>query len=239
MPVITLQGIKNSTGATSLTAGLGWALHKQNASVLVIDLSKENFLRLHFNLAYEQPRGWARAVMDGSSWQSSAFRYTSVLDFLPFGKTINTEHDRLKKEFDWNSDFWQTNIAGLLAGQKYDWILVDVPAGASLNNAGNNLCIINPDLTCHIRLQEEKDSQPRALLMNKYNPASKLQKDMYLLWQDTLPNLLPVTIHQDEAMAESFAVKRPVGEYGSNSVAAGELTALADWCRSNFSEPVT
>nr|CBX72322.1 hypothetical protein YEW_LO49410 [Yersinia enterocolitica W22703] len=69
MPVLALQGIRGGIGTTSVIAALAWALQQLDESVLVIDFSPDNLLRLHFNMHFEQSRGWARAEVDGEGWQ--------------------------------------------------------------------------------------------------------------------------------------------------------------------------
>ncbi len=86
MPVIALQGLRGGMGTTSVTAALAWALQQLGESVLAIDFTPDNLLRLHFNTPFELARGWARAEQDGGGWQEGALRYCENLDFLPFGR---------------------------------------------------------------------------------------------------------------------------------------------------------
>lgn len=67
MPVIAMQGIRGGVGATSLTAGLSWALEQLGEPVLSIDFSADNLLRFHFNMPAHSTRGWARAELDGDA----------------------------------------------------------------------------------------------------------------------------------------------------------------------------
>ncbi len=62
MTVLALQGVRGGVGTTSLTAALGWALHQLGESVLVIDASPDNLLRLSFNIDFDHADGWARAA---------------------------------------------------------------------------------------------------------------------------------------------------------------------------------
>jgi cellulose biosynthesis protein BcsQ len=68
MPVLALQGIRGGVGTTSVAAALAWALQQLKESVLVIDFSPDNLLRLHFNMPFDQPRGWAKAEIAGEGW---------------------------------------------------------------------------------------------------------------------------------------------------------------------------
>lgn len=50
------------------------------------------------------------------------------------------------------------------------------------------------------------------LLINRFEPASQLQRDMLLLWQNHFgKHLLPIHLHADEAMAEALAKREPAG----------------------------
>ncbi|CNG61253.1 cellulose synthase [Yersinia enterocolitica] len=67
MPVLALQGIRGGIGTTSVIAALAWALQQLDESVLVIDFSPDNLLRLHFNMHFEQSRGGL-----GLKWMAKA-----------------------------------------------------------------------------------------------------------------------------------------------------------------------
>ncbi len=86
MAVLGLQGIRGGVGTTSVTAALGWALQLLGDTVLVIDACPDNLLRLSFNVEFDLPQGWARAVLDGQDWRDAGLRYTSQLDVLHFGR---------------------------------------------------------------------------------------------------------------------------------------------------------
>lgn len=237
MPVIALQGIRGGTGSTSVVSGLAFALQQLGESVLLIDFSPDNLLRLHFNMPFAQSRGWARALVDGIPWQEGAMRYTKLLDFLPFGRTSQKERIDLEAtKYPPEADFWQLNLSLLTASKKYRWILLDIPANDSvltqhaLSLTKQIIGVLNPDISCHVRLHQQELKGHRYYLINQYNAAYQLQRDLLQLWQYTIPDLLPLLIHRDEAIAEAFAVKQPLGEYGSNSLAAQELRTLANWC---------
>lgn len=107
MPVIALQGIRGGIGVTSIAAGLGWALAQLNESVLVIDFTADNLLRLHFNMPFEQAGGWARSYQDNGDWSESIHSYNKYLSYLPFGKITQPERINLENEFQKNPDFWK------------------------------------------------------------------------------------------------------------------------------------
>ncbi|MFO6298073.1 cellulose biosynthesis protein BcsQ [Rahnella selenatireducens] len=230
MAVIALQGFRGGTGTTSVTAALAWGLAQLNEKVLVIDFSPENLLRLHFGMPFTQPRGWHSAFNAGEPWQKSAMRYHSHLDFLPYGN-IGPESDHEQSgtapEFDWIKAITQLKNSGV-----YDWILIDSPAADPLPAqaiADSTLVLLHADSQSHIRLHQRALPANGRYLVNQFVPSSQLQQDILLLWQETLPTMIPVILHRDEAMAESLAAKQPVGEWKGNSKISREINTLANW----------
>ncbi|HEI6848356.1 TPA: cellulose synthase operon protein YhjQ [Yersinia enterocolitica] len=242
MPVLALQGVRGGIGTTSVTAALAWALQQLDESVLVIDFSLDNLLRLHFNMSFEQSRGWARAEVDGEGWQQGAMRYTEKLDFLPFGQLTQTENEQLSASLQQHPRQWQENLSRLLANASYRWILLDIPAGDStftrqaLALADQTLILIHADASCHIRLHQQNLPAGCHFLLNQFSASSRLQQDLHQLWLQSLDSLLPIFIHRDEAMAEALAAKQPLGEYSAQSLAAEEVMTLANWCLINAAE---
>ncbi|EKN3957321.1 cellulose biosynthesis protein BcsQ [Yersinia enterocolitica] len=242
MPVLALQGVRGGIGTTSVTAALAWALQQLDESVLVIDFSPDNLLRLHFNMSFEQSRGWVRAEVDGEGWQQGAMRYTEKLDFLPFGQLTQTENEQLSASLQQHPRQWQENLSRLLANASYRWILLDIPAGDSaftrqaLALADQTLILIHADASCHIRLHQQNLPAGCHFLLNQFSASSRLQQDLHQLWLQSLDSLLPIFIHRDEAMAEALAAKQPLGEYSAQSLAAEEVMTLANWCLINAAE---
>lgn len=242
MPVIALQGLRGGAGATSLTAAFAWALHKLGESVIAIDLSPDNQLRLHFNTAPEHPRGWLRAALGHQPWQQSALRYAEGLDFIPCGQLSDDEHMAFVREPLIYSQAWTAQLAELK--QSYQWVLLDVPAGETLwtrtmlQHAHRIITVVVPDANCHIRLHQQRFTPDNLFLLNQFSPVSKSQQDLHQLWLSSLQNLIPLHIHRDEAVAEALLSKQPFGEYRPQSLAAEEIITLANWALINLREQV-
>ncbi|QPT12622.1 cellulose synthase operon protein YhjQ [Serratia rubidaea] len=232
MPVIALQGMRGGIGTTSLTAALAWAFQQLGESVLAIDCSADNLLRLHFNTPFALARGWARAELDDGDWRQGAMRYSENLDFLPFGRLSDAERRNLQQ----SPTPWREKIRQLQDAGRYRWILLDVPAGddaparQALDAADRAFVLLTPDANCHARLHQQPLPEHGHFLINHYNPHSQLQQDLHQLWLQSLHNLLPVMVHRDEALAEAPAMKQPLGEYRPESLAADEILTLANWC---------
>ncbi|MFU8944516.1 cellulose synthase operon protein YhjQ/BcsQ, partial [Klebsiella pneumoniae] len=157
---------------------------------------------------------------------------------LPFGQLSAGERE--------NVDQLQPTLGAIaeavqqLQGQ-YRWLLLDLPAGYSpltrelLTLCDRSLVVVHPDANSHIRLHQQPLPANGDILINDLRVGSQLQEDLYQLWLESQPRILPVTIHRDEAMAECLAAKQPLGEYRQDSLAAEEVLTLANWCLIHYS----
>jgi cellulose synthase operon protein YhjQ len=239
MAIIGLQGLRGGVGTTSITAALGWALQQLGESVLVVDASPDNLLRLNFNIDFAQNGGWARALLDNHNWHDTAWRYTTHLDVLPFGQLQPDERETFSSLETALGQF-SHSLAELKSSGRYRWILVDLPYGYDpltrqlLSQIDNVLTVVKPDTNCHTRLHQQTLPPSSNILVNYLLVASQLQDDIYQLWLQSQRSMIPIVIHRDEAVAESSAMKQPLGEYRPGSLAAEELMTLANWCLLNL-----
>lgn len=239
MAIIGLQGIRGGVGTTSITAALAWTLHQLGESVLVVDASCDNMLRLFFDIKINRSEGWARATLDNQNWQESAWRYAPSLDILPFGSLNESEKKSLFNDLILCNKFNQY-LTILKDSQRYKWILIDFPffpAGVTsvwLSQLDGKINIAQPDANCHIRICQQPLDPQNFLLVNGLQVTSQLQNDIYQLWCHTQQTIIPVALHADEAMAESCAMKKPLGEYSPHALIAEEVMTLANWCLINL-----
>ena len=75
---LSLRGLRGGVGTSSVLAAVGYALHRLGERVLMIDMCPENLLRLHFNLATAEKRGWARGMLDGEDWYDQAWSLAPI-----------------------------------------------------------------------------------------------------------------------------------------------------------------
>jgi cellulose synthase operon protein YhjQ len=241
MAIIGLQGVRGGVGTTSVTAALGWALQQLGETVLVVDASPDNLLRLHFNIDFAQGGGWARALLDNRSWRDAGWQYTTHLDVLPFGRLLPAERE-MPSSFAAALGHFSSSLEELKSSGRYQWILVDLPYGYDLltrrllGQIDNVLTLVTPDTNCHTRLHQQTLPSPSHVLVNALLVASQLQDDIYQLWLQSQRSMLPIVIHRDEAFAEASAMKQPLGEYLPGSLAAQEVMTLANWCLLNFAK---
>jgi len=239
MAVIGLQGLRGGVGTTSITAALGWSLQQLGESVLVVDASPDNLLRLYFNIDFAESGGWARALLDNRDWHSAAWSYTTHLDVLPFGQLTGSERESFTFLEKALGDF-SNALEELKASGRYQWILVDLPYGHGsltrqlLSQIDHLITVAKPDTNCHTRLHQQTLPRGSLLLVNYLLVASQLQDDIYQLWLQSQRSMIPIVLHRDEAMAESAASKQPLGEYRPDSLVAQEIMTLANWCLLRF-----
>ncbi|BEH70977.1 cellulose biosynthesis protein BcsQ [Edwardsiella tarda] len=232
MTIVALQGLHGGVGTTSTAAALGWALHRLGKRVLVVDATPDDQLAMHFNLPLSERGGWASACLAGGAWQETAWRYAQGLDFLPFGAVAADQLPRLAASLHHSEGL----SAFTLLRDAYDWIVLDIGSGEHAltrqMTAWSELLIVLAlaEANCHLRLHRQALPRDAHLLITQLLPSSVLQEDIYLLWQQTLPALIPLVLHRDEAMAEAAASKQLVGEFAPHSLVAQEITSLAAWC---------
>ncbi|MBB3141016.1 cellulose biosynthesis protein BcsQ [Halomonas organivorans] len=234
MNVVAVQGLRGGTGASSVVAGLAEALSQAGEAVLCIDMDPRNLLRLHFNHAWEDTRGWARARQEGDAWHEPAFVLGSQLHFLPHGLLDATDHQQCDSRDD-DPGIWQQRLAALEA-DAYRWVLIDVPAHAhdtqrqARRAADTWLVVAQADPACHALLEAHTVSVGEYLLINRLAARSALQGDLHALWQRQHGDwLVPLSIHRDEAMFEALAHKRGVVSHRPNSLASQDIHRLAAW----------
>ena len=91
MNVMTLQGLKGGVGTTTVTANLAAAINAQGLPVLVIDLSPQNSLRLHFSMDINDARGISTQIQAGLPWHEAAYVNENGVTFVPFGQDVGDE----------------------------------------------------------------------------------------------------------------------------------------------------
>lgn len=232
MTALSLRGLRGGVGSTSLLAATGQALHSLGERVLLVDMCPENLLRLHFNVGVNERAGWARAMVDGLDWHTQAWTVEPGLSLLPYGRLKWAEQDQVEQRLRHEPELWRRRQAALAA--QFDWILFDVPlrlpGHARVGPCAMRLLIVEADAACQVLLQQQEE-EGEQLLINRFDPASQLQRDLLLIWRKQFgERLLPLNIHQDEAMREALAFKKPVGAYAEASLAAQDVQSLATWC---------
>lgn len=236
--IVAIQGIRGGCGATSVCASLAWALAQQEHSVLVVDFSFTNLLRLSFNQPYEENNGWALNITR-QAVPMNAINYAKGIDYLPFGlfdnKTLSSFNNWLIEQKHRRPNRLPDEMS-FLSFSPYDWILIDCSSTlSSLTELAHalvdiNIFTLNADLACQVLLKQKTLPTNSYFLLNRFMATSLLQQDISHVWQQSLAGFIPVILHSDEALAEALALKKPVGESHPHSLISQDINKLAEWC---------
>lgn len=235
MKSIVFCGVRGGTGTTSTMAAVSLALHALDEKVLMIDLAPSNLLSLHFGGSPSATQGWARALVDGRPWQEAAAELQPGLHMLPFGLLSPAERLRAPQL---PRLLWQSGNSPLASMQaEYSVVLFDLPSSEMANSSvmlRSDLQIVTTEAdpaSCALLAQLPPDKR-RHYLITRYDPISRVQRDIRLLWQSRLgASLLPQVMHRDASMVEALCSKAPVGRYRPESLAAQDAQHIAAWCQ--------
>lgn len=234
MTCVAFRGLRGGAGTTSTVAATGAALHSIGVKVLLIDLSPENLLHLHFGMSYIDRRGWSRSLLDGNSWHEAISEIQPGLDLLPFGVLTLAERSGSSPTLRALPPVWTEHLATLTS--RYDMVLIDMPASEQnawplISDYGLRIVTMEADPASFALLASLPRRTYHYCLITRYDPLSRLQRDIRLLWQGQLGDvLIRQVMHRDESMAEALGQKQPVGSYCPDSLAARDASSLASWC---------
>lgn len=249
MRILSIQGIHAGVGASTLVANVARMLHELNQDILVFDLNPNNMLRLHFNMDWQDGRGWAANVCEGKSWHEAAFLCEQGVHFLPFGRVDDPKYQRLM------TDGLQGNgladYLEALALPDETWVLLNVPSDLNvlsrqaLKLSLITLRVLEPSVTCLAQLAESMQSayfqsdveldNKTLYVVNKLMLGSEIDQEMALIFKHRLAKKrLPVNIHFDEHVKEAFAHQTTLNAYVPESASAHEFRAVAVWLMGYF-----
>lgn len=229
MTSLALHGVRGGLGRSALLAALGYALHGMGERVLLIDLCPGNLLGLHFNLPLDSSDGWALAEREGRSFSDALYEVLDGLCLLPYGDLPGNARPLVP-----DAQAWRARRAQL--AEHFDWLLFDLPQ-LPADTAGDNIetdvqvLVAEAEMASHLLLGRRPVEHYDMLLVNRYDPASRLQSDLLMVWRDLFRDRLPIqVVHRDEAFLEALACKAPLGLYAPQSLACRDVQSLAVRC---------
>jgi cellulose synthase operon protein YhjQ len=228
MTSLALHGVRGGLGRSALLAALGYALQEVGERVLLIDLCPDNLLGLHFNLPLDTREGWALAEREGRPCTDVVYEVLDGLWLMPFGALPADAPQRAADAAAW--DARQVELA-----KHFDWLLFDVPQWPADVAAGVEtdvrVLVAEAEMASHLLLGRRQVERYDLLLVNRYDPASRLQSDLLMVWRDLYREQLPIqVVHRDEAFLEALACKAPLGHYAPQSLACRDVQSLAVRC---------
>lgn len=242
---VSLRSLRGGSGNTSLCAGLGEALQRLGQRVLLIDLNPSDMLRLHFTVPVTDAIGWAQAQAQGSRWQEACYQLSPNLHLCAYGRYgipiwQHFEHEPAAPHAYPSLTFPWNELSDIAA--HFDWILIDHPSTLypSLSLAPQQcleLWVVNPEPATHVLLDQSRLEERHFLLINGLDPSFALGNAILLDWQARYhQQLLPVSMHHDQAFPEALAQKTTVSRWRPHSAGAHDLNALAKWCLSEWGD---
>ncbi|MFV3288710.1 cellulose biosynthesis protein BcsQ [Pseudomonas sp. NY11955] len=229
MTSLALHGLRGGLGRSALLAALGYALQGVGERVLLIDLCPSNLLGLHFNLPLDTSEGWALAEREGRPLSDAVYEVLDGLCLLPFGNLPGGARHLVP-----DAQAWRARQAEL--AEPFDWLLFDLPylpADSADNGIETDVRVLvaEAEMASHLLLGRRPVEHYDMLLVNRYDPASRLQSDLLMVWRELFGDRLPIqVVHRDEAFLEALACKAPLGHYAPQSLACRDVQSLAVRC---------
>ncbi len=245
---ILVQGVKGGCGATTVSANLAAAFNKQGAYVVVLDITPQNDLRLHFGMDFNDQNGLFKNLSTQESI-ASAYQSNSGSTFFPFGELATDEAANVIQKMATKPFFIDeiiNNIEFNFASNQDVIIIVSAEyhfAALIKQSIESVACEVLVALTDGasfaqlVKRQYEFDYEKSILLLNQFLPSFTLAKDMQLLmidrWQQIGPNRIK-TLFRDEFVAEALAQNSNVVDYAGQSKSAKDYHLLALQIAQNF-----
>lgn len=242
MRTVAVLGAAGGSGVTTVAAHLAAGLHATHKHALAFDINPDNVLRLHFGMEWQDPDGFAPALLAGADWQGASYRGAAGLDFVPFGQLASEQElDRLTAFFA-AEPLWLHKQLQQLALPSETVAVCDTPrapgalTAQALAAADLALVVMAPDAVAYavatrtIERIRARGGPPAALVLNGFDPARRFDRDIAVLLRTAFAeHLAPVTIHRDAFLNEALACKQTVFDFAPSSQAAHEFAALSTW----------
>ncbi len=251
MNVLAIVSAKGGVGKTTLSANLGAAL-AANRRVVCVDLDPQNALRLHLGVAMDELDGLARCTLEGRRWDSAIFQSPGSPEILPFGTINETDRDAFEVHLAEHPNWLAQGLQSLRL-KDTDYLVIDTPPGASLylqqalRVANFALVVLHADAASYATVptmegliqrycQERDNFIGSAYVLNCVNSDKVLSRDIVELLRSNLSErMVPMVIHQDEAVRESLACDRLVAEYDPHCEATFDIASCTQWVSDKMS----
>lgn len=253
MKRIVITGIRGGVGATTVAANLTMAFHSIDQKAHAIDMNPANLMRLHFCMEPNNTDGWVIRKLNGETWQQAGYQNRRSISFVPYGLVTEEQYQKVMADFQHHPAELGDSFALSPSASELEkhWQIVLLPEISSLDECHYSLlkeadlvvCVMRTDIQSYLSLQQSrhyhklvKACQPK-LLMNGFQPASPISRDMQLVFQTEYDrNLIPVLMHDDTAVVEAVANLSSVLEEAPYSQAAQDYHSLAFWCLSHLNQ---
>jgi len=250
--VISVVSAKGGVGKTTLSACLAMGL-APGRDVIAVDLDPQNALRLHLGVNSAEIDGACRATLEERSWQTAVYRGGKGRpSVLPYGNINETDRDALEAHLSANPQWLTNGLRGLGLGPQ-SVVVIDTPPGPSLYQqqalraANFTLVVIHADAASYATIASMETILDRycvgregfagsVYLLNSVSAASALSRDVVRVVRSELGDrVIPVVVHQDEAVREAMAFDQPVLLYAPHGEATRDIQHVIRWFDQNLS----
>lgn len=221
--------------------------------VVAVDLDPQNALRLHLGVPASEIDGACRATLEERNWQTAVYRGGKGRpSVLPYGNINETDRDALEVHLSGHPDWLSNGLRSLGLGPQ-SLVVIDTPPGPSLYQqqalraANFTLVVIHADAASYATIASMETILERycgsrqgfagaAYLLNSVSSGSALSRDVVRVVRAELGDrVIPVVVHQDEAVREAMAFDQPVLLYAPHGEATRDILKVVRWFEKNLS----
>lgn len=253
MSIIGIVSAKGGVGKTTVTANLagGMSAMLGPRRVSVLDLDPQNALHLHFGVDDTHSSGVCRQSLDGENWREVGLPGAHDVLCLPYGMASEAERRAFEALLQAQPDWIGSHIRA--AGLTRDAVvLIDTPPGPSVYRKQVLACadlvivVLLADASsyatiptmesCLEELAQVRPGVSSLYLINQVDKSEILNRDVVNLLSLKLKDkMIPVSIHDDEAVREALAFQQPVLAYSPHGQASHDFAQLANWLLNGLS----
>jgi len=232
MNIAYISSPKGGVGKTTVTANLSLSMQRLGYQVIAIDLDPQNSLRHHFALDMHDARGLVTLLSPEINWQSYLLETPSGVSILPYGQSNRNQKKAFDNKLTTMPSFLYEKLGQLVLSEK-SIIIIDLPSGDSRalecieKVPSVELIVLTADGESAITLPLVMAGKKTFFIINQVFRPHRLNRDITDFYEQKLGSLLMGNIHKDEAVPESFSIKKSVFDYSPYSSFISDLDAIS------------
>lgn len=251
MRLIAITAPAGGVGCTTLTSHTALMLQALGHTCLALELHPRNQLGVHLGLPHPQPHGWVQLAVQGSWWGNAALTADTGLNLMPFGPSTVAEQAELCRLTLDTPQWLRQHIEGLQL--PHDTVIVMDVGLPATPLAWQAIAAADAVLCCTTPAQDSIQTLPLLLeTLGTHAPAHAwlrllacrmdARRPSHTLGWSTLRTrwptlLLEDVIHEDEALAQSWAEGRTVQLHAPHSLSSHDLQGVAHTLHSWLASP--
>lgn len=242
MKTIAITSTCGGVGKTTLVASLAVLLARRQLPVVVVELSAQNLLGTLLGLPDVPSEGLlAHALDQHGPWHDSTYRNDEGVIFVPFGAADVVDSvafdAALADDPEWLADnLRKIDLPADGVALLDATCLPDVRAIQAIHCADLVLCVTRPEPLANASLAQyahimREDSGRFRIVANGVSPAHPLHYEMLTMLRACVGAdiLLPLRIHLDDSVPESYARGAYCFDIAPHSQASHDLQGLGNW----------